>query len=390
MKRLMLLAAAASTGVAACASPTHHYPTQPLVAAAAAEAPVLQPVARAETVPVPNRGDAADDPAVWIHPTDPSQSLIIGTDKRGALHTYNLDGSSAGQVSDGTEPNNVDVLYGFQLCHLNIDLVVAGIRAGGPKGVKVWMVDPDTRQLVDITDGGVIPVLNGGGPEGMCGYRSDRTGRFFCFATRSGRVEQYELQYAMRDKVRGTLVRSLELGSNVEGCVADPEYQAFYISEEKVGIWKYGAEPESGVTGTLIARVGENGLTADVEGLAIYEGSNGRGYLIASSQGNDSYKVYERGGNHAFVATIDPLEGAIDDVSSTDGIAVSNCPLSSLFPQGLFVVQDDDNPGGNQNFKLYAWEDIAGAALLIDTSHSPRARHPGGEPNWAVRDPGRR
>ena len=35
-----------------------------------------------------------DDPAIWIHPTDPAQSLIIGTDKNedGALYVYNLQG----------------------------------------------------------------------------------------------------------------------------------------------------------------------------------------------------------------------------------------------------------------------------------------------------------
>ena len=35
-----------------------------------------------------------DDPAIWIHPVDPSQSLIIGTDKDpdGALYVFDLNG----------------------------------------------------------------------------------------------------------------------------------------------------------------------------------------------------------------------------------------------------------------------------------------------------------
>ena len=58
---------------------------------------LLEPVtaprsARAQTAPVPHRGDAADDPAVWIHPQQPELSLILGTDKQGGLHSYNMDG----------------------------------------------------------------------------------------------------------------------------------------------------------------------------------------------------------------------------------------------------------------------------------------------------------
>src|SRR5437764_15438499 len=40
--------------------------------------------------------------------------------------------------------------------------------------------------------------------------------------------------------------------------------------------------------------------------LAIYYATSGRGYLIASSQGNNTYKVYERAGANRYVLTIDP------------------------------------------------------------------------------------
>jgi myo-inositol-hexaphosphate 3-phosphohydrolase len=59
---------------------------------------------------------AADDPAVWIHPQEPGLSLILGTDKQGGLHTYNMDGSELELVSNGAELNNVDVVYGRD-CH---------------------------------------------------------------------------------------------------------------------------------------------------------------------------------------------------------------------------------------------------------------------------------
>jgi len=54
---------------------------------------------------------------------------------------------------------------------------------------------------------------------------------------------------------------------------------------------------------------------------------------------------------------------------------VVSCPVGREFPKGVFIAQDDEQPGGNQNFKLYAWEDIAGTNLLTDTSWRPRGSH---------------
>src|SRR5262245_15075297 len=75
-----------------------------------------QVTATVETVPVPNGGDAADDPALWIHPTNPSLSLVIGTDKTaaGGLAAYNLNGTQQQFVTAGAL-NNVDLRYNFML-----------------------------------------------------------------------------------------------------------------------------------------------------------------------------------------------------------------------------------------------------------------------------------
>jgi 3-phytase len=345
---------------------------------------VMRPTARSQTTPVPHHGDAADDPAVWIHPERPGLSLILGTDKLGGLHSYNADGSEYQIVSEGARPNNVDVLYGFPLGGRPTDIVVASVQAskttkekargGAERGVKVWAIEPATRRLSDVTSGGTIPALDGAVPYGMCGYHSARNGRSYVFVTdRNGLVEQYELIDAGNALVGGRRVRSIRLGSIAEGCVADDELERFYVSEETVGIWRFGAEPETGTAGQLIARVGDHGLTADVEGLTIYYATRHRGYLIASSQGNNTYTVYERAGNNRYLLTIDPSAGRIDDVSDTDGIAVTSCPMLPPFERGMLVVQDGTNSGGNQNFKLYAWEDIARDGLLIDTAWCPGA-----------------
>jgi len=301
-------------------------------------------------------------------------SLILGTDKQGGLHSYNMDGSAHELVSDGARPNNVDVLYGFRLDGRTVDLAVASVR-GSKKGVgiKVWTIDAVKRSLSDVTVGTSLRVLGGKEPMGVCGYRSARTGRFYVFVTdEKGKVEQYELKDAGGGKINGALTRTLKLGSLAEGCVADDELGFLYLAEETKGIWRFDAEPEAAREGKLVARVGENGLTADVEGLTIYYAGQGRGYLIASSQGNNTYKVYERAGENRYRLTVDPKEGRIDDVNDTDGICVTSCPTSRQFAQGVFIVQDGSNAGGNQNFKLYAWEDVAGTNLLIDTRWRPR------------------
>lgn len=342
--------------------------------------PVVRPLAVLQTTPVPHGGDSADDPAIWIHPAEPEKSLVLGTDKNGGLIVYGMDGHPLQTVSGGCRPDNVDVLYGFPLGGKKVDLALAGCRAVGSLGLKVWRIDADTRRLSDVTAGGSIAVFGHTEPYGTGVYHSAKTGKFYAFVNnKHGHQEQYELQADESGQIAGRRVRAFRVASMTEGCVCDDEAGFVYIAEERRGIWKFPAEPDGGDKGTLIAKVGEHGLHADVEGLTLYCAAGGKGYLIASSQGNNTFKVYTREGENTFVCTIDPKEGAIDDVSDTDGIAVTNQPTSPMFSRGLFIVQDGSNKGGKQNFKMYRWEDIAGDRLIIDSGQAPKhlTRKPG-------------
>jgi 3-phytase len=131
------------------------------LADALADTTVVRPLARAETEPVPHRGDAADTPDIWVHPTDPERSLVIATDKKGALMVYDLDGRLRQTVSINSRPNDVSVLYGFTLGGETVDLAVAGCRPLNGHGVKVWVIDAEADTLRDVTVGGVIPVFGG-------------------------------------------------------------------------------------------------------------------------------------------------------------------------------------------------------------------------------------
>jgi len=143
--------------------------------------------------------------------------------------------------------------------------------------------------------------------------------------------------------------------------VADDEHGYLYVGEEDVAIWRYDAEPNAGTSRTVVDTVGAGRLKADVEGLAIYYGPNGTGHLIASSQGNDEFVVYERTGTNAHMGTFE-LAG----VKNTDGIEVTNVGLGSQFAQGMFVAQNND-----KNFKFVPWQSIATSispALIIDVN----------------------
>ena len=322
-------------------------------AALAAAASLETVTATVETEPVPNGGDAADDPAIWVNPADPAQSTIIGTDKLGGLAVYDLSGKQIQYLPDG-QMDNVDLRDGFKLGGRIVTIVAASNRKDN--SIAVYKINSQTRMLENVA---ARKIKHGVIVYGMCMYRSVKTGKFYYFGTsKSGDVEQWEL-FDSRGKVDAKKVRNIKLGSVVEGCVADDELGHLYVSEEAVGIWKFGAEPEAGSGRTQVAKVGDGSLFADVEGLAIAYGEDGAGYLMVSSQGNHSYVVYRREGNNEFVKNFRVGNGdGVDGCEETDGIDVTTMNLGPAFPYGVFVVQDGFNDEGNQNFKLVPLQTI--------------------------------
>jgi 3-phytase len=327
-----------------------------------------------ETEPVPTTGDSADDPCIWIHPTDPSLSSVIGTDKWTGMAVYDLAGNEIQYITD-VIPNNVDIRYNFPLGGERVALV--GFSGMVNNRIGFLKVNPDTRLLEDVTAREIIPGLDDS-PYGFCMYHSPVTGKYYAFVTSMGiEAQQWELFDNGSGMVDATMVRSFEIGGRSEGCVVDDQLADFYVAEEDIGIWRYGAEPDDGTTRIMVDSNSAGGhLAVEVEGLTIYYSSDGTGYLIASSQGANEFVIYEREGDNAYVMTFDIVEGnRIDAVTFTDGIDVVNFPLNDTFPMGMFVVQDHINDDGNQNFKLVPWESIANGVfppLTIDLSWDPR------------------
>lgn len=334
----------------------------------AAPAPATMPLALAtvETAPVETGGDAADDPAIWIDAADPAQSVIIGTQKQSGLYVYGLDGKVLQYLPDG-RMNNVDLRSGFRLGGRDVALVTASNRT--TKGISIYALDPATRRLTDVADG----LQNTGfeDPYGLCMYRSAKTKKTYVFVNQTdGKMRQWELVATPAGKVRAKLVRDLPFASQVEGCVADDETGMLYTGEEDVGIWREGAEPRGGPARTMLAKITDNpALKDDMEGMGLYAMADGKGYLVVSSQGNDSYAVFRREGDNAYVGSFRigaDMAAGIDGVSETDGLDVSSLAAGPNFPHGLMVAQDGRNvsPPENQNFKLVPWERVAKALGL--------------------------
>lgn len=356
-------------------------------------------------------GDA-DDPAIWLHPTDPSLSLVLGTLKNAGLGVYDLEGNESQPILAGdVRYNNVDLLYGFNLGGSVVDLAITSDRLNDT--LAIFKIDPTTR-LVESVASDLGTIFTPLGEEsngtttayGLTLYHSPISDKNYVFVSQreTGNVAQLELFDNGSGSISAKQVRSLTLpipdggeleDAQVEGMVADRELGFLYVGQENRGIWKFSAEPDSSTTGVLIAPVKPEGnnLEADVEGLTIYYSGDGNGYLLASSQGDDTFAVYDRTSDNNYLGSfsVGAFSG-IDSVQESDGADVINVPLGPLFPFGLFVTQDGSNDppvpffdeedqeivNVSSNFKFVPWENIANAfspnPLLIDTtSFTPRS-----------------
>ena len=358
---------------------TLFYATDPL--AVPADAVLVQ--ARAETVPVVDGSDAADDPAIWINELNPAASWVVGTNKRRGLEVYDLAGTRHARVDAG-RVNNVD-LRTVEVS--GTPVVVVGGTNRSTSTIDVWALDPATGTLTDLLTTPIPANLDD--PYGFCLYHSPRNGMLYAIATdKAGGAAQWHLADTGTGKLRGEHVRTIQTDTQPEGCVADDVNRVLYIGEEGVGIWRLGAEPDDAADAKqLIATVrppeeaeapdpgSRHRLTADVEGIAIYappDAASGAGYLVASSQGNWTYVVFDRSPPHAYRGTFHVTDGEeIDGTAETDGIDIVAVPVGADYPKGLLVVQDGYNvdPAGekeNQNFKYVSWADVA-EALSLDS-----------------------
>jgi 3-phytase len=317
------------------------------------------------------KGDA-DDPAIWIHPANPSQSVVIGTDKEddGGLYVWDMTGKQI-QFMPLANPNNVDIRYGMKVGGQLIDIAVTNSRAN-PKQIKVYKISPLDGTLTDITINGGILTPQLADPYGICLYQRPSDGAMFVIeSTQSGakaNLHQYRLEDDGTGKIKGTYLKAFgnnTIKSFVEGLVADDELGYIYASDETHAVRKYYADRDLGKDDQIVAFAMGDGISGDREGLAIYKCAGNTGYLLLSNQSGTDVKVYRREGDdgdphkHTLLTTVKTTGS-----SQTDGLDVTNRPTSSQLSKGFLITH---NSPASQ-FRLYAWEDIAQTYLNICSS----------------------
>ncbi|MEU8322046.1 phytase [Nonomuraea sp. NPDC048881] len=370
-------------------------------------------------------GDAnGDDPAIWVDPSDSEDSVVIATAKKGGLYVYDLDGQQLQHLPAPAAPgpddeagrfNNVDVAYGFG----GRDLAIVSDR--GRDMLRIYAISHG--HLTDVTDPAAPFVFNTTQQQvndaetayGLTAWK-DSTGTYALVSRRhKTSVGLVKLLAKPGGKIGYQLVRTLTLPGSftlpngqtwspclepdeqaqVEGMVVDQERDVLYAAQEDVGIWRMRAD----LTGTpvLVDKVREYGvpgtydpateectpgadpgyggthLTADAEGLTIYYREDGKGYLLASSQGDNTFAVYRREGSNAYLGQFRIGEAnGIDGSEVSDGSTVLNVPLGE-FDEGMFIAHDGVNTPAtadreNTNFKFADWGDIADELDLdVDT-----------------------
>lgn len=397
--RCLLATALAALAVTAVPSPAGATPSATLPAVAPkAETPALHDDAAG--------GNAdADDPAIWRDSADPGRSLVIATAKQGGLRVYDLDAHEVQSLPAPAAPgpghapgrfNNVDLISGLRLSTGRADLAVTSDR--GNDRLRFYRIDRDRADgpLTDVTDPAAPPVFSASQQEidgqrtayGLATWTDKASGRSYALVSRRERttLALLELTPGAGGTVGYRKVRTLDLPAafrlpngtswspcaepgempQVEGMVVDPDNGTLYAGQEDVGIWRLRAD----LTGApkLVDKVREYGvpatydeatekcvagadpgyggkrLTADVEGLTLVTEPGGDGYLLASSQGDNTFVAYDRevsdhneyeGGFRVTAAS-----AALDGSEECDGAAALAAPLGAKYPKGLLVVQD--------------------------------------------------
>ncbi|GAB3912465.1 phytase [Larkinella knui] len=306
----------------------------------------------------------SDDPAVWINPTDPSQSLILGTDKEtdGALYVFGLDGKIQPEkvVKNLKRPNNVDVEYGLQLNGKPTDIAVVTERL--THKLRIFSL-PDMKPV----DGGGLEVFVGETGDGFrdlmgIALYKTKTGTIYAIVgrkngpTNGSYLAQYRLEDNGTGTVKASLVRQFGLYSGkkeIESIAVDDELGYVYYSDEGQGVRQYFADPEKG--NNELALFAQTGFTEDHEGISIYKLTDTTGYILVSDQGANRFHVFSREGTPQKPYEHSLLKIVNVSTKQSDGSETVSVPLNSTFQHGLFVAMSTD-----RTFQLYRWEDLVG------------------------------
>jgi 3-phytase len=299
-----------------------------------------------------------DDPAIWIHPTDASKSLIIGTDKEigGGLYVYDLNGKIVTSFTNMDRPNNVDIAYGFLLNGKKIDVAITTERK--KNRIRIFSLP----NLKPIDNGGieVFEKETERDPMGIALYtRPSDSSHFAIVGRKTGPSGTYLWQYELLDSGNGTITGKLvrKFGNfsgkkEIEAIAVDNELGYVYCSDEQSGIRKYYADPAKN-DNTEIAFFGQNDFKSDNEGIAIYKKTDSTGYLLVSNQQANTFVVYTREGVNGNAKEHKKIAEFPTSTIECDGVDATSVNLGSKYPNGMLVAMSN-----GMVFQYYDWNII--------------------------------
>ena len=371
-----------------------------------------------ETPAIDTKGDAADDPAIWINKEFPALSIIFATDKRSGIYAYDLRGkkitfSPAGNINNvdlrtlkldyttdnGVEKKDYTFLFGSNRSLNTIDLWIffdEGINKKMRNRANLRYSNFSINEKPDFrikSESNIYGICAGVHPKyGLIAFVTEDQG------------SNVEVYYLAANGLE--LLATLDNGGESEGCVFDDENLTLFISEENLrgNLKAHKFDEDFNLIGEpLFIDSREGNIVGDPEGVTVYKTDKNKGFIILSSQGDSKFNIYNRQQPYEFIKSFKISSTKdIDGVSDTDGIdAVSvnlNCDfdferstddnsksrieekeennefwLNVLakdnikdkcddYPNGILVVQDGYNYLGdkkeNQNFKLISFKEI--------------------------------
>lgn len=313
----------------------------------------------------------SDDPAVWLDREHPERSILLGTDKGGALFAFSLDGKIlADRTVRGLQrPNNVDVEYGLKLGDRSVDIAVVTERDAG----RIRVLEAPSLRAID---GGGLAVFEGEADRRVMGvglYRRPSDGAIFAILTRKlGESGALLHQYRLEDRgdgiVRAAFVRAFgawsgpkdpkrpddpEEGNECESVVVDDTLGFVYYSEEKYGVHKYAADPDAPDANRELALFATTDFAEDREGLSIFTATDTTGWLLVSDQSARRFHVFAREGAKDEPHRHDRVGFLETSTLQSDGSEIVSSSLGPRFPRGAFLAMSDD-----QTFQVYDWREI--------------------------------
>ncbi len=305
--------------------------------------------------------------AIWTHPTQPSQSLVIGTDvsRKGSVLLYDLAGKELQKISGIRLPYGMAVSTGYKLGDQAIDIAVTAegdasrLRIFGinPAERRLWEIEGDTRVLVGETG-------TDGRPLGVAVHRDSR-GRTLALVSRksnqddAGIIFVYELR-ASEGRINAVLIRDLGEFSRrglVENILVDDHYGTVFYYDQIQGVRKYEIAPETSDDLQEQGRFAADGWERFCTGMTMMPTVKpGFGYLLMVDRSGrrTGMRFFRREGAVDNPAVHEAMTKRASLVSALVNSIASTPQSMPKFPEGLVVVGSQ----ATMTYDFYSWRDI--------------------------------